>query len=358
MGHRVGCFNNPSYRNLFVNRAKDLARAGVHGIHVDGPSGSWGDVVNGRDVCFCNHCRKLAVKRDADINDRQTRSLIGRYGLRRVYETAIAETRKINPAIVWSKNVHVVSWYESIFDYEFAELDPQDGIDPAAFLKLRQRTDYPDRFQIYTLRSDDVPSNQQTIALGYATGSLISVPYDVYPADGYLTKKRYYGKAFHYAPLYAMARYCSNLLNDYEGAFFDVRGGLDERWREKPAWVQQGATTENALFARARPDEPKAGVVFHLLDRSSNKTCSGMVVNLRNASIASFTDQPRFVFYSTIAYDKQAHERVEAAHSHTSGSSPPRIDLGHWYLSRSEWVITAVRRWPIGRPDAGRRWKR
>lgn len=312
MGHRVGCFNRPAFRNLFVDRAKQLAAAGVIGIHVDGPTGSWGDVVAGRSVCFCNDCTTIAKQRRQDINDQQTRSLIQRYGLKRVYKMAQEETRKINPDIVWTKNVHKPLWFESMFDYEFAELDPEDGIEPSSFLALRKRKDEPDRFQIYTLRSDNVRMNQETIALAYATGSLVSAPYDIYPADGYKTGKRYYGKHFHYSPQYAMARFLSQILNDYEDAFRLIANKADKRWAQQPVTLKADDRQALTLFARAKPNQPDAGVVFHLLHRSSERRQATSTIQIRQSSLRPLDANLEWTFYRLPEqYDAAAHGRAE-----------------------------------------------
>ncbi len=315
MGHKVGCYNNPKFRELVSRRVVDMAKAGVHGIQCDGPSGSWGDVVSDPNVCFCSYCVRDAKRRKADINDKQTRSLIQRRALRQFYTAIMEDAHEVNPDIVFSKNVHVPQWYEELFDYEFAELDASDGIEPAEFLKLRQREDGPDRFQIYTLRSDNVRQNQDTIALAYATGSLVSAPYDVYPADGYKTRERFYGKDFHFAPQYAMVRGVGELLDGYEDAFGQFDGPEDPRWPILPARMRsvtdEAVNDQLAMFIRAKPGQPDAGLVVHCLERLPQKDVAGLQVQFREADLTPIGDAPQFTYYQMPEYDASAHAKAE-----------------------------------------------
>ena len=313
MGQRVGCSNSPGYRKLFTERVERLVRAGADGIHVDGPSGSWGAVVEGFPVCYCDDCRELARRRKWDLGDRTRRSLMHRAGLKSMYEEAMRAAKALNPDVVWSKNGFDPIWYEGLFDYDFAELDVKDGVGPRAFLDRGRREDGPDRRQIFTLRTGDVKQNQLAVALGYATGAPVVAPYDVFPTDGYKTGERYYGKSFHYAPLYALARRCGGLLNGYEDAFRSIPGEADARWAAPPARLDGADPATTAWFVRAKPGDPAGGVAAHLLDRSGRRELGELTLTVRADALGGAGGAYAATVYQPRKWEEGAHESAEAA---------------------------------------------
>lgn len=100
------------------------------------------------------------------------------------------------------------------------------------------------------------------IALGYATGSHVIMPWDEFLSGA----PRFFGDPAEYADVSAFARCLGErgLLDGYEDAAVGGHDLLEDRYPTPPLGVVSG-NSQLSLFARAIPGDAKAKVVVHLV---------------------------------------------------------------------------------------------
>jgi hypothetical protein len=117
---------------------------------------------------------------------------------------------------------------------------------------------------VFTFVSTDVRETRRVIAACYANGGHLIVPWDVYLKSTPEGSDRYFGKAGEYADLYGFVRDNARWFDRYEDAAAVGPEMSDDRYPAAP--LATDGTTRVAAFARARPSDPKAPIVIHLLN--------------------------------------------------------------------------------------------
>lgn len=172
--------------------------------------------------------------------------------------------------LVHSCNSATRSWddpdYKEIFnlyDYKMDELMHDESPNEIYFLSKETRLRNKGQIFQYTNRDNmDKTTQRKYISIGYATGTNVMVPWDVYVNGA----PRYFGTKEEYADLYGFVRCIgqSGYLDGYEDA---AVGGydLDEtRFATSPVGIISG-NTQVSIFVRARPGNINAPVIVHLI---------------------------------------------------------------------------------------------
>lgn len=250
-----GCFNSPEYRAVYLAYVKMYLDAGVDSLHMDDPgenftAARWGG-------CYCPHCKAKAARLGKSPPDIQRESTEEFYRYIRAEMNAHAKRH-----VPFSCNSHPGDpcFFESIFDFGLEELDHTT---PVSFRRAMKDAERRGKAQMYTFRSTSVPETRRAIAVAYACGSHILVPWDVYMPGP--NAPRYFGRPEEYADLYGFARACAPYLDGYEDAAFVSPEATDERYPVAPLSVTGGSANLN-LFVRAKPGQADAPLVIHCLD--------------------------------------------------------------------------------------------
>jgi Chitobiase/beta-hexosaminidase C-terminal domain len=309
-----GCFNSPEYRDIYLQYVKMYLDAGVDSLHMDDPGENYTAVQWGG--CYCPYCRAKAAKLGKSPRDIQKESTEEFYRYIRAEMDAYAKRH-----VPFSCNSHPGNRYffDETFDFGLEELDHTT---PCSFYNAMRDAGRRGKAQMYTFRSTSVTETRQTIALAYACGSHIIVPWDVYMPGP--NAPRYFGKPEEYADIYGFARANAPYLDGYEDAAFLIPEAPDERYPREPVSVIGGSKNLN-LFVRAVPGQPDAPVVIHCLDLS--ETPRSFRLRLNPARL--FGDRPIKVDLLTPApYDAAAHEHAEHTKNFAALSVTQRLASG------------------------------
>lgn len=306
-----GCANNPEFRAGHVRAAVAAVKAGADLLHRDEPgqnehSYHWGG-------CFCRHCMKGFRSWLADNADRSELEQLGVSDLAsfdygdycrgkkaptgdafRLWKTDVLRTyfrqfqidssvafnrwwrqeldRQAGRPIAVSCNNGARRWtpIELGFDYCIGELR-RDHATPAHLHDVMQTALSHGRTQSVTMPLDgrDEPESpgwiavtRRTIATMYALGGHIEMPWDTYlPTPD---ARRYFGRPENYADLTAFIRGIAAHLDGHGEAYASGCGVVDDRWQQQPVTLP----TADGIFltVRARPGEPEAPLVMHIID--------------------------------------------------------------------------------------------
>jgi len=305
-GRFWGCANSPEYRKSYVAYANKAIDAGSDGLQMDDPPMNvaalrWGG-------CFCPHCmagfreflkkhatgddltkweiaepdrfdyRDYLAARGAPVGDAFARydggALKGHFAafqeesVRAFYRDVRAEIdAHAGRHVIFSSNNYAGRWQfpYDLFEFGMAELPERDA-NPKTLYERFADARRLGKAQLFTLvpkaaDGSEVALTRRAIAMSYACGGHLIVPWDVYTGSD---RPRYYGKPEHYADLYRFARDHARLIDGYEDAAAAIPGMRDERF---PAEPPIGPTDANvAAVVRAVPNSAEAPVVIHLLD--------------------------------------------------------------------------------------------
>lgn len=304
-----GCVNSPAYRESFLTHAKLLIDGGVDAIQMDDPDINVAAV--GWGGCFCEHCRQKAQEQGRNLNQRadmlalQTESVKEFYAFVRKEIDQYAKRR-----VPWSSNNYDgrTGFPYDLFDFGIAELPHQSATPDKIYGKYATgaRNGWQ---QIFTFVSDNIPLSRRVIAMAYACGGHIIVPYDVYFGN----KPRLFFNPEDCADLYGFVRANAALLDGYEDATVVGIGLKDTRWPEGVP-VRMG---EQDVFVavRACPGKPDSPVVIHLVDwRDAPEP---FVLSLRTE--AFFGDRLiRAALHVPPAYDRTAHAEAAERGDHSA----------------------------------------
>jgi hypothetical protein len=159
---------------------------------------------------------------------------------------------------------------ELAFDYCIGELR-RDHATPAHLHDVMQTALSHGRTQSVTMPLDgsDEPESpgwiavtRRTIATMYALGGHIEMPWDTYlPTPD---ARRYFGRPENYADLTAFIRGIAAHLDGHGEAYASGCGVVDDRWQQQPVTLP----TADGIFltVRARPGDPEAPLVMHIID--------------------------------------------------------------------------------------------
>lgn len=350
-----GCANNPEFRAGHLRAAVAAIEAGADVLQRDEPAQNrlalrWGG-------CFCDHCmegfrdwlrrhadagvlRRLGVEeldqfdyreylraKDAPVGDAFWRWEGDE--LKRYFEQFQTEStidfhlwwrqeldRRVGRHVPVSCNNGAHQWTEIqlIFDYCIGELSASRARPDYLWAVMRQAKSLGKAQSVtMPLRHDPeetpewIRHTRQTIATVYAVGGHIEMPWDTYlPTPD---AQRYFGDPADYADLTAFVRGMAENLEGYEDAFAIGNGIDDERYPSgSEPLVLKDAADGVFAFLRARPGQPDAPVVIHLIDWRDQPRPVCVAVRPE----AFFGSRPlRFrLFTPVLPYDKAAHDRA------------------------------------------------
>lgn len=310
-----GCLNSPEYRQVYLDYVKMYIDAGADSLQMDDPGENdtavrWGG-------CYCPHCREKAARLGRAPKDIQRQSTEEFYRWIRGQIDAYAKRH-----VPFSCNSHPGDrCFFDAFDFGLEEL-PEGHAAPHLLYRAIRDAQQRGKAQMFTFVSTSLAITRATIALAYAYGSQIIVPWDVYIGTG---KPRYFGKPEEYADLYGFARAAAAYLDRYEDAAVVMPEHVDDRYERTPV-VARGGSGNLSLLVRAIPGQLDAPVVIHCVDTSDTPK----PFRLRIDPARFFGDRPVTIDLLTLAsYDRAMHERAEQTKNYTALAVRRRLAAGY-----------------------------
>jgi len=306
-GSYWGCANSPQYRESYVAYAKRAVDAGTDGLQMDDPPMNVAAVRWGG--CFCPHClegfrqylkgqaavadlakwdidsldqfdyREYLKARKAPVGDAFARydggslkrlfAAFQEQSVRAFYREARSRIdAHAGRHVVFSSNNYAGRWQfpYDLFEFGMAEL-PERDTNPKTIYERFAEARRRGKAQLFTMvpkaiDGSEVALTRRVIAMSYACGGHLIVPWDVYTGSN---SPRYYGQPEQYADLYKFVRDHSQFFDGYEDAAFLLPGLTDDRYVTEPPMSLSDAS-DVAAIARAVPGEPEAPVLVHLVD--------------------------------------------------------------------------------------------
>ena len=379
-----GCISNPELERGYLEYLRRYIDAGAQHMQRDEPGSNlnatrWGG-------CFCPHCIKafrefLASKTTpeertklgiADLAAFDYREHVNKQGapvgdpfgrweggkLKELFvqfqtEATVAfhqRTRKAIDAyagrrVPFSCNNGVRRWtaIEMGFDWTFGELSYGHATPVRIHNAMREAT-RRGRLQVVTMPKksnyDDpeewLHRTRCTIAMAYACGGHCMVPWDVYmPRNA----PRYFGTPEQYADLFGFIRASARLLDGYEHAGAFGKGIRSKLYDNEPP-IRLRAHAEVYAIVRARPGQPNAPVVIHLVDWAREP--KPFAVEL-NAARLFGSRALKLRLLAPPPYDSAAHRQAEQAKSCDKLSTATVVTLG----DAATVQIPALRPWGL-----------
>jgi len=277
-------------------------------------------------------------------------------------------------AVSCNNGVHRWGPIELEFDWAFGELSygrarpgvlyealgeaARHGRIQVVTMPKKSNYDNPDQWQRRTRRS---------IATAYACGALCMVPWDVYmPGDA----PRYFGTPQQYADLFGFIRAAARYLDGYEQAAAvgkeirpekgdksnlceapsgPLRGKLDlSPFSGRGAIAAiEGGSGEVLAVVRAKPGEPEAPVVVHLVDWGAEP--KPLTLKLRSAGLFGARSVVAELFMPA-PYEKRAHETAAQTRDYAALARSVKLPVaveGDWTVAKipalGPWGIVVVR---------------
>ncbi len=332
-----GCVNSPQYRRTFLEHAKRMVDYGVDYIHMDDPGVNHAAVEWGG--CYCRYCREEAERLQMDL---ETEMLAFQKGsVERFYGDIRRELNTwAGRRISFSCNNFEGKWHwpYTLFDFGMAECDHPS---PRYFVHVMRNLQEHGRAQIFTYRSEEVKRTRQVIALSYACGMHLLVPYDVYLRSTATGAERYFGRPENYADLYGFIRAVSTYLDGYEDAAIAGSGLSEDRYDQNPVDILQSRAYY--AFTRVRPNEQESAAVIHIVhwgDKTEN-------VTIKLWKDYFYGEQPvRARLLLPRAYDRKLHESAEAQKDYSA--LVRRLDIkGYDHRDCIEYTLPAIDAWAL-----------
>jgi hypothetical protein len=372
-----GCINNPELERGYLEYLKRYIDAGADVMQRDEPGANFNATRWGG--CFCPHCLKgfraylaentTAEKRKelgiANLESFDYREHLRRRGapvgdafgrwdggeLKRLFvafqtEATVAFHRRTRKAldeyagrrvpVSCNNGAHRWSEIERCFDWAFGELSYGRARPDVLYATMREAAEHG-RIQVVTMPKKGDYENlaewerrtRRAIATAYACGGLCMVPWDTYmPRDA----PRYFGTPEQYADLYGFVRACAAQLDGYEDAAVAGKGIKDDRYGPAPPVTIRGGSGDVCAFVRARPGEPEASAVVHLIDWGEPKP---FTLAIRNARFFG-PGRPTVQLLVPPPYDRAGHHQAEETGDYSALAK--QIDVA----SRAEDGVTVV----------------
>lgn len=313
---------SPDWHAIWMMHATTMVDAGVDALQNDDP----GWMFSQRQACHTETCLRRAEALGADVNSNEFKVAVTRDFFETVFMELDAYAEGHVPV---SANNFKGLWEQQIpnlhelFDFGMAEIDDFDIGDNTALLQRLRDMGKP---QVFTYRTDDVSALRRFIAHTYAAGAHTIAPWDVYAGS---QVPRLYTDPAAVADLYGFVRAVTSYLDGYEDA---AVGGYDleeSRYPVPPLEVLAGSD-QLSLFARARPGDPEAPVVIHLLDASDSPERATLRILTANAfGRAAFAAR----LLVPAPYDKETHNHAEESGDYAALQTelPVTVDIdGGW----------------------------
>ena len=303
-----GCVNSPEYRDVYLRYVKMYLDAGVESLHMDDPGENF--TATPGEAAIVPYCKVKAARLGKCAPDIQKESMEEFYRWVRGEMDAYAGRH-----VPFSCNSHPGDRYffDAAFDYGIEELDQAT---PYGFYHATRDARRRGKALMYTLRSTSVAETRRGIALSYACGSQIIVPWDVYmPGPG--APRVYFGRPEDYADLYGMVRHCARLSRRLRGC--GLRNARVGRWP-----LRAGAAGRRGRIGGPEPVCPRApgkadaAVVIHCLDRADMPRPFRLCLDPARL----FGQRPLTVdLIVPASYDREAHRLAEQ----TKNFAPPVV---------------------------------
>lgn len=339
-----GCLNSPEYRAVYLDYVKMYIDAGADLLQMDDPGVNYSSVRWGG--CYCAHCKEKAARLGKSPPEIQKESTEEFYRWIRAEIDAYAG--KHMPFSCNSRPGDE-TFFDFVFDFGLAELHEGQGRPEAIYRAVRD-AEQRGKALMFTYVSTSLPRTRATIALAYACGTHVIVPWDVYIETG---KPRYFGKPEEYADLYGFVRATAQYLEGYEDAAVLLPQTADPRYERLPVAVR-GGSGQLSLFVRAIPGQVDAPVVIHCVDSSD----SPQPFHLDIDPARFFGERPVTIdFVSPAPYDRAAHQQAEQTKQFGPLAVTRRLAAG--YVHGCE--VPAVQPWGLvvispARPTPGAVW--
>ncbi|MDI9583986.1 MAG: chitobiase/beta-hexosaminidase C-terminal domain-containing protein [Acidobacteriota bacterium] len=341
-----GCCNSPEYRKLYLDFATADVDLGADYLQTDGELGNihlpdWGG-------CFCEHC--VAGFREF-LNNSTTGELRAEMGITDLAAFDYAgylRDRGTESNVQWRnwkgdprlaalfvkfQEESMVRFYTEtfaaidahagrhvpqsgnhagpyrphhrLFDYFMAETYPyREGLPRLLYHERILPSREVGKPYVFTFVTDDVSRTRRFIALSYALGAHVIVPWDVYTGSD---TPRVFATPDQYADLYGFVRANADLLDGYEEAAVTGPGWTDERYDSRPP-VRVDGPSEVYATVRAKPGDPAAPVAVHLVDYSEHPEPFRVILD----PARFFGDRPlKLRLLTPAAYDAQTHAQAE-----------------------------------------------
>lgn len=311
-----GCMNSPEYRKVYLDYVKMYIDAGAESLQMDDPGENatavqWGG-------CYCRYCKEKAARLGKTPPEIQRESTEEFYRWMRKEIDAYAGRH-----VPWSCNSHPghECFYDFAFDFGLEEL-AEGRARPEPLYRAVRDAEQRGKAQMFTYVSTSLSHTRTTIALAYACGTQIIVPWDVYIATGL---PRYFGKPEEYADLYGFARAMAGYLDGYEDAAVLLPHAADERYAEMPL-TTQGGSNELSLLVRAKPGDADAPVVIHCVDGADSPASFRLAIDPRRF----FSSRPVTVdLYRPAPYDRAVHTTAEKTKQFAPLAARQRLGAGY-----------------------------
>lgn len=296
-----GCVNSAEFRAVYLHHAKIAVEGGADLLQQDDPGFNFAAVNWGG--CFCPACQQgFAAFRqehpDATMHEFQQHSVERFYADMWPAIDALA-----GRSIPKSSNNYRgrYGFPHNLFDFGVAELP---DVTLESFVESQRNSLREGRVQVFTAVTRKVATNRQGIAMAYATGASMIVPWDVYMGSG---EPRYFGTPEEYADLYGFVRASAEVLDGYEHAGVFSPGGMnDHPYAETPPVTVVGPPTVYASL-RAVPGGTDRPVAVHLVDWSEKPAPFGLLFQPGRI----FGDRPvRYELWTPAPYDEAAHRQA------------------------------------------------
>lgn len=311
-----GCLNSPEYRAVYLDYVKMYIDAGADSLQMDDPGENYTAIQWGG--CYCPHCREKAARLGKTPPEIQKESTEEFYRWIRREIDAYAGRH-----VPFSCNSHPGDKYffDFAFDFGLAELADAHARPEALYHAVRD-AQRRGKAQMFTYVSTSLERTRAVIALAYACGTQVLVPWDVYIATG---APRYFGKPEEYADLYGFARAAAGYLDGYEDAAVLLPQAPDPRHPRLPIAVR-GGSEDLSLFVRAVPGQADAPVVVHCVDTSP----SPKPFHLDIDPARFFGDRPVTIdFLAPTRYDRATHEKADETKDFGPLAARRRLGSGH-----------------------------
>ncbi len=254
-----GCVNSPEYKAIFLKHAKALVDAGVDFIQVDdakinSAARRWGG-------CHCRHCKDKAAKDHKTIHEIQDESVVEFFVAMRKeidkYAGRHVAISSNNPNGDWSAPYN-------LFDFGVAELSDESALPGMLYAKFKA-AEVLGKAQTFTYVSANVQKTRKVIALSYASGGHVIVPWDVYLKSTPTGAIRYYAKPEDFSDIFGLIKANASVFNQHEEAAVYGAELIKATNDQKPLLITNGGRQVYA-FVRAVPNDADAQIAIHLVD--------------------------------------------------------------------------------------------
>lgn len=202
----------------------------------------------------------------------------------------------------------------TVYDYGIGEYNIRD-VEPGRIYDLFGKIASLGKGQVFTMPKghallipEHEPDIRRFMAMVYACGGQVLVPWDIYLAATPEGSERYFGTPERYADLSGFIRGAAKYLDGYERAAAYGYGILDKE--AHPAVIVDGDSRLTAVV-RARPGDKTAPVVVHLVNGSDDQRPAQLLLD--PGRLFGDAAGMKITLLTPAEYDRQAHEQAQAS---------------------------------------------